>query len=491
MKQIKVFKQEVFEGLADAIRSQASVAYCGQALNTNKTSNNKAIDKILAENKNQVDLFYLESILVSTGWNKNDDVFLASATWDARSTPEDKQFNFMHDENDIIGHITGSYVVDQDGNKIEGDEAPEKFDIITQAVLYNSWSNPENKDRMQQIIAEIEDGKWFVSMECIFNGFDYALINDKGEAKLIERNETSAFLTKHLRVYGGDGVYEGYKLGRALKEISFSGKGLVSRPANPRSIIFKKSVAEFNVKEITTNYIGEKQMANESELVEQLKRATAELEAARKENETIKSKAEEAKDLQIASKIKAFEGTITQNETTITTLEATVKATEAKVAELQDALTASQKQLTDTTAALSDMKKKETMQCRKASLAGIGLTEAEVTESLASLADLPDAAFEIVVAVMKKSVKEDVKAAEAAKVAAAAKAAADKAAADKAASEAAAKAKAKEGEVTPETLEGLRSAEAALVEGEEDTAGKARAAISSWFEGNLVSKNKK
>ena len=82
-------------------------------------------------------MYHLESVLVSCGWNKNDDVFMPQATWAARNTPEDKQFNFMHDENDIIGHITGSYVLTKDGKAVADDESqmPEDFDIITQAVL--------------------------------------------------------------------------------------------------------------------------------------------------------------------------------------------------------------------------------------------------------------------------------------------------------------------------------------------------------------------
>ena len=53
--------------------------------------------------------------------------------------------------------------------------------------------------------AEVEEGKWFVSMECLFAGFDYALIDPEGKSKLVQRNEASAFLTKHLRVYGVTG----------------------------------------------------------------------------------------------------------------------------------------------------------------------------------------------------------------------------------------------------------------------------------------------
>ena len=241
---MQVYKQEILDGVGEAVKATASVAFCSQAsVCQDHVSPDEKIQKIVAANANpqQVDLYYIKSILVSTGWNKNDDVFDPAETFAARNTPEDKQFNFMHNENDIIGHITGSYVVDRDGNKLETEEAPAKFDIVTEAVLYNSWSDPENRERMAKIIAEIEQGKWFVSMECLFAGFDYSVVSPDGEAKTVARNEESAFLTKHLRAYGGTGEYNGYTIGRSLKDISFSGKGLVNKPANPRSYIIDAS----------------------------------------------------------------------------------------------------------------------------------------------------------------------------------------------------------------------------------------------------------
>ena len=174
---MKIYNQEIKDGISDLVKTQASIAYCSQASISNRKDNDDSeIIKLVAgkSNPDQFDLYYLESVLVSTGWNKNDDVFTNAETWAARSTPEDKQFNFMHNENDIIGHITDSYVIDKTGNKIsaEEEEAPKDFDIITEAVLYNSWTDPENRERMSQIIAEIEEGKWFVSMECLFSDFD-------------------------------------------------------------------------------------------------------------------------------------------------------------------------------------------------------------------------------------------------------------------------------------------------------------------------------
>jgi hypothetical protein len=308
----------------------------------------------------------------------------------------------MHDENDIIGHITGSYVLTKDGKALADDaEAPQEFDIITQAVLYNSWTGDENRDRMGKIIAEIQDGKWYVSMECLFSGFDYALINEKGVAKVLARDEGSSFLTKHLRAYGGSGEYEGYKLGRALSNISFSGKGLVSKPANPRSVILRdSSTANINVDHNSKLSIGELQMSDV--LTEQLAEVKAQLEAAKAENEAIKVKIEEAKDKEFATKVEAFESAADDSKATIDTLNETIKSTQARVAELEDSLQTSQSELAEAMKEMDDMKKKEKMDKRKAGLVEAGLEEEEVAETLASFDGLSDEAFDQIVAMMKK-----------------------------------------------------------------------------------------
>ena len=222
---ITVYKSEIEDGLQEAIASNNSIAFAAPVSVSQMTESQEAvardlaIDKLLSKaesNPDQFDLYYLNSVLVSTGWNKNDDVFDRQETWGARNTPEDKQFNFGHNEKDIIGHITSSIVLDQQGNVINDstspENLPERFDIVTSAVLYNSWSDPELKERMTKVISEIEEGKWYVSMECLFSGFDYALVNPEGEHKVLARDEASAFFTKHLRAYGGTGEYEGYKI---------------------------------------------------------------------------------------------------------------------------------------------------------------------------------------------------------------------------------------------------------------------------------------
>ena len=355
---------------------------------------------------------------------------------------------------------------------------PEDFDIITQAVLYNSWTDEENRERMQKIISEIQEGKWFVSMECLFSGFDYALQGPDGEAKLLARSEDSAFLTKHLRAYGGTGEYEGYKIGRALSNIAFSGKGLVSRPANPRSVILNsKSTAQFNVQEMNSNLsiVGDFNMSDTTLLEKQLAEVQADLADAKAENEAIKVKIEEAKDKEFASTIEAFETEAGQSKAKIDELNELIKSTQARVAELEDQLATSQTDLAEAIQTVAAMEQKEKTEKRKAALIEAGISEEDVEASLTSFDALGDEAFESVVALMKKKAawppeKDEDK----------------KGKKDKKDEEVKSE-ETEASEVTEEVFEDLESSEATLVESEEvDEIEQTRASIADWFETNVL-----
>jgi hypothetical protein len=494
---MKIYSQEIKDGIAELVQSQGSVAYCVPAaliakdkiINEDSSSKlNITVDKIKAASANpeQIDLYYITSVLVSTGWNKNDDVFEASATWAARNTPEDKQFNFMHNENDIIGHITGSYVVDRNGNRIDDDTQPTDFDIITEAVLYNSWTNPENRDRMSQIIAEIEEGKWFVSMECLFSGFDYALTNDKGEAKLLARNEGSAFLTKHLRAYGGTGEYEGYKIGRSLRDISFSGKGLVSKPANPRSVILDSSRAfslSSNSDILTSFPKGDYDMSDTNLLEKQLADLQSELASAKEENKVLRAEVAEAASKETLESIAKLEATVGEKEEAIKTLEASLSEKEASITQLQETLAKSEEDMKEKMEELKKMKKEKSRMTRKASFIDLGFSDEEAEESIASYEDLDDTTFETVLAAMDKMKK---------------KAAVNKDEEKKMEKEEEAKkmkpkaeeAEAEAEEAAEEALAEVETTEATLVDASDETdeLQVTRASVAEWLENNVLNK---
>ena len=60
----------------------------------------------------------------------------------------------------------------------------------------------------------------FVSMECVFSGFDYAVVAPNDDNHIVARTNDTAFLSRHLRAYGGTGEYQGHKVGRLLKNIT-------------------------------------------------------------------------------------------------------------------------------------------------------------------------------------------------------------------------------------------------------------------------------
>ncbi len=404
---MKIYAQEIEDGLHDLIKNN-SIAYCSQPkfVEAEKTiTSSDVIDKIYAQNKDQIDLYYLESVLVSTGWNKNDDVFDPQETWAAKDTPEDKQFNFMHNENDIIGHITGSWVVNRDGGRISSDSEVQKdFDIITQAVLYTSWSDQQNRDRMNKIIAEIEQGQWYVSMECLFPSFDYALIGENKETKIIERNEASAFLTKHLRAYGGEGIYENYKVGRLLRNLAFSGKGLVSKPANPRSIILDRNMHfdESESKILTVSSIKEKSMSDNLE--KRVAELQAELDQAKSENKQLTEKVIAEKAVEYQSKIEDLESVIAEKTESFKELsEANKSLTEANTT-LQETCEAMKDDMEKKDEEVKKMKKKEAQMKRKAQLQDIGLNEEEAAATVDSFDSIDDSAFDAIVDVMRNKI---------------------------------------------------------------------------------------
>ena len=381
---MKIHKQEILDGLSEKIEASASVSLDAQILIDSDLDHpsEEEIQKTLAgyghSNPDQIDLYYINTVLVSTGWNKNDDVFAAEEAWAARDTPVDKQFNYMHDESDIIGHITGSTVVDENGTKIEAEDPPEKFDIITSAVLYKSWSDPELRERMSQIVSEIEEGKWAVSMECLFSDFDYSVVSPDGEMKVVARNDESAFLTKHLRVYGGKGVYEGYKVGRLLRNIAFSGKGLVNKPANPRSIILQPDEDPFDDNFTNSVNVEEFNMADDQKVESSDIEVEAAVASVNDELETIKADHEAAVD--------GLSATIAERDAKITELEESAAALTSELEETKAKLDETSTQLGETKATIRTM-------VRTAQAKDAGIADDKVEDTLAKFDAVDDEAF--------------------------------------------------------------------------------------------------
>lgn len=348
------------------------------------------LDRVLATNNGQIDLYYLKSILVSLGWNLNDDVFSPEEVWAAKNTPEDKPFNLLHEDR-IIGHITGNYVINDKGELISSAELPTvPFDIVTSSVIYKSWKDEAFAKFIAQTIAEIENGDWFVSMECLFSKFDYAIKGPDGSEKVVARTAETAFLTKHLRSYGGQGEYGGYKVGRLLRSFVFSGHGLVKNPANPRSVILA-SVEPFNgieskIEDLNLTVSQEVSMSdsNESKLAE----LTSEVASLKGEIEKVnKDKTAE---------VEALQTVVAEKEAELVTLKTDL---ETKTSELTEAT----KRIDELQVEIDNQKAEAKKNERLSKIQASGVFSSDEVEKMqAKLVSLDDETFELMLEVAKK-----------------------------------------------------------------------------------------
>lgn len=335
------------------------------------------------------DLMYGSAILVSTVMNKNDDVFLPDHTWSARHTPINTPYNEEHQSEEIIGHIVASRALNEYGEVIEEcDEAPEYFDIEADFVIYKSIF-PE----IAMAIAEnAPKNKQFVSMECRFNDFDYAVFDTDDSARIIARNERTAFLSKYLRSYGGNGVYNNKRIGRVLKNIRFTGMGNVKVPANPAS-----EYTRINYSSAVASYLEEEsfifQTKGNTMVIENIEKAKELIDTLNKDLDTAKStlsKTEEDKAAALAEKVQLDEKLTAESAKLKLVSEELEKANKsiadlkAEFDKVSESLTAKEKELKE----IHDTRKRE---ARANSLKEIGL---EMTDEEASkMFELNDETF--------------------------------------------------------------------------------------------------
>ena len=403
---MQIFKSELDDGLEHKIQSLASICYASVAEPCSQTNRLKHIKSLASYS--DADLYYIQSILVSSSWNKNDDIFDPGEVWIARNTPEDKPTNLEHDENTIIGHITSNWPITEDGILIDEntpiENLPEKYHILTGSVIYKAFSNPELRARAEKLIDEIESGKKFVSMECFFNGFDYGLTdNTTGEFKTLSRNDDTAYLTKYLRAYGGTGEHDSYKIGRILRHITFSGKGFVDKPANPDSIIFTKDSFNKLLVEEKKDDLSKAGVLNHTlTFIAENNIMSLDLDPVIKDVAEIKNKIE-------AMAVKASEvssETIIKLESQNSELAATIAAHEIKITELTSALELAQSEKEEAAKKKSEeeMTKEENMKKVKSELeaaneviAGYKMKEEEMTKKekkMKRMASLVEAGFD-------------------------------------------------------------------------------------------------
>ena len=430
--QIKIFQSEKDAGLEHAIRSTAAIAYHSPVLlerkpdilfaedNTSLTTVKRDFPEVTVGGTDDQDVYSVYSVLVTTSWNKNDDVFDKDEVWAARQTPRYKPTNIEHDERQIVGGIIDSWPVNDNFSLIEANDEqldlPDHYHILVASVIYKQWQDPAYRKRAEDLIKEIEAGEKYVSMECLFHGFDYAVVDPHGKHHIIPRNEESAFLTSHLRSYGGEGSYQGHQVGRLLRNITFSGKGFVQKPANPESVIFDKS-KHFDFKQAAASskniFYGENGVITQIE--PNANTFYDKQESLDMSNETVNIQITELKDALAAMKAENQElsdklaaANVEKYEATINELTDAAKVTAEELDQIKAALEESTEKLEASAAEiqekaealdqaetrLAEIEQAEKQRLRKDSLVSAGLSEEDAILKMELFGELTDDQFE-------------------------------------------------------------------------------------------------
>lgn len=224
-------------------------------------------------------------------------------------------------------------------------------------------------------------------------------------------------------------------------------------------------------------------MAEQTLMEKQLEEVRSQLAQAKAENEAIKAKIEEAKDKEFASKIESFKTAAEQTQATIDELNEVIKSTQARVAELEDALNQSNTQLAEAKMHMEEMKKKEKMQKRMATLIDVGFDEEEASQTLASFDSMDDEAFEAIAMMMKKKAGKYMQE----KKEEATMHMGDE---EKKKKEEKMKkeSKAEETEVSTEAFDKIETSEATLVVPEDNQLESTRASVADWFANHVLNK---
>lgn len=195
------------------------------------------------------DMLFFTGCFVSSGENLNHAYFMPSELVKSFNSIINKPLDIEHEEDVIVGHIYSSAFVDQSGNKLELETLStmdEKaldmmdLDIIIGGIIY--------KSRFPEMAEEVTDDKWKLSMETYFQDYDIKvgnLIMSRQEAEVMGLASFDNIGRIADIIKGGVQVASG-EIARVLRDLMFSGCGLVEKPANPRSLIFTTAAESKN-----------------------------------------------------------------------------------------------------------------------------------------------------------------------------------------------------------------------------------------------------
>lgn len=343
------------------------------------------------------DLYPLESILVTADHNKpnlNDILFPVKDTYAAKDTPVNKPINLNHEDLDIVGHMTSSIAVDDNYKEVAADCLPDKIHLETGGVLYRHWRNANRKEKIEEIISEIQDDLWSVSMECLFYNFDYALKEPGGVYNIVNRCDDTSYLTKFLRFFGGEGSCDGCDIAMAPRDFIFSGKGLTKDPANPESKIISMACRCTEIKK-EPEVIGEEIMADKANVNLEADLASANVE---KEEYKVKHEKATAKVGELEAKVAEGLEAVKNLKTEVATLTETVKDLTAKLNEVTEVKSKLE-------ATVTTLQTEKLTAERISTLVDGGIDKAEASALASQFANLTAEQFESVAAIKIEAIK--------------------------------------------------------------------------------------
>ena len=360
----------------------------------------------------QKDLLKIVALLVSTGENKNDDVFLSEELVKARASGAHKLLNIEHDVDNIIGHMTHSFLVDKDGNVISDEDlekngVPKDFDIMNEAVIY-AYAKPEVADAVRKLAAADE---LFVSVEMWFKDYDFLV-----GTKIIKRNSATAHLESSLRANGGDGVYREAHVGRVLRDLLIGGEGLVENPANPESVgntvadlaaASARDVEVYEEKAISDNVIED--LSHKSSANQQDTEEITMKEVLKEMMETAKVSAKIAADEAVKEALKAQESQSDSSQENPSDTNASTappvaapapeedtqgsKVENEQISKLQASVEALTKTLEDQSEEIGRLTLKQVVASRREQMRAVGFSNEQVETRIGALTDLSEAEF--------------------------------------------------------------------------------------------------
>lgn len=193
----------------------------------------------------QQDLQYIRSVLVSAGTNKNGAHFLPSEMMRAHNTVVHKAIDIEHEEERVIGHIYECAYLFKDGSQFDPLKIMAEYEETAQNLdeldIDIAVAGVIHKMRFPEYSEEISAGEWKVSMECFFKDFDIKVGNtiiSRDEAKALGY-DPDALIGGFVKVVAGQKALGKHFVSRVLRDITFSGMGIVKNPANPHSIIME------------------------------------------------------------------------------------------------------------------------------------------------------------------------------------------------------------------------------------------------------------